>query len=226
MRAIILAAGRGQRMGVLTENRPKPLLSVAGNTLIEHVVARLRVAGIVQIVINHAYLGQQIVDHLGDGSGHGVSISYAPEPVGALETGGGILQALPLLGPDPFIAINADVYSDFPISRLPNAPSGLAHLVLVPNPLHHPGGDFAIQPSGYARAFGSPRWTMAGIGVYKPQLWRGCKPGPFRLPALLRWYMPQNLISAELYRGDWFDIGNAERLHALDQQLINRPHPS
>lgn len=219
MRAIILAAGRGQRMGALTENCPKPMLKVAGKPLIEHTIERLREAGISELVINHAYLGEQIVRHLGDGRRFGVSIAYSAETPEALETGGGIQQALPMLGAEPFIALNADVYCDFPLATLPREPQGMAHLVLVPNPAHHRQGDFAIAGERYARAYGTPRWTMAGIGVYRPSLWHGCKPGRFRLPPLLRWYMPSDQITAEVYAGYWFDIGTAERLRELKVKL-------
>ena len=222
MRAIVLAAGRGERMGTLTERRPKPLLEVGGVTLIEHTIQRLVTAGVTDIVVNHAYLGEQIVRHIGDGQRLGASIAYSAEPDGALETGGGILQALPLLGPEPFIAANADVYSDFDFSLLTRHPRHLAHIVLVPNPAHHPDGDFALVADGEvtrANYIGSPRHTFAGIGVYDPELWAGFKHGRFRLPPVLRQAMDNNNVTGELFEGEWWDVGTPERLEALRQQV-------
>ena len=205
-------------MGKLTENCPKPLLRVGHQTLIEHTISRLVSAGITDIVVNHAYRGEQIVRHLGDGRRLGASIVYSAEPDGALETGGGILQALPLLGAQPFIATNADVYSDFDFGTLFHQPRDLAHIIVVPNPAHHPEGDFTLTPEqGQIRAnyTGSPRYTFAGIGVYHPALWDGFEPGRFRLPPVLRRAMDRSAVTGELFAGEWWDIGTPERLDAL-----------
>ena len=144
MKAMILAAGRGERMRPLTDTVPKPLLRIGGQTLIERHVHALARAGITELVINHAYLGEQIVAALGDGDAYGVSIRYSPETDGSLETGGGIMNALPLLGVDPFLVVNGDIWTDFPFDDLPSQPGGLAHLVMVENPENHPG---YIEPS-------------------------------------------------------------------------------
>lgn len=216
---MILAAGRGERMGSLTARSPKPLLEAGGRPLIEHVISLLTDAGIREVVVNHAYLGHLIEARLGDGRHLGVEIAYAAEPGGALETGGGILAALPLLGEEPFLAINADVWSDVDLASLPRSPTGLAHLVLVPNPEHHPSGDFALREDGSVSAFGEPRYTMAGIGVYRPEMWNGCKPGPFRLAPLLRFYMGHGRVTGEVHTGGWSDVGTPERLATLDTEL-------
>ncbi|MEM7404883.1 MAG: N-acetylmuramate alpha-1-phosphate uridylyltransferase MurU [Pseudomonadota bacterium] len=216
---MILAAGRGKRMGSLTQTCPKPLLQAGGVTLIEHVIAQLLNAGIREFVINHAYLGHRIVEHLGDGRRFGADIVYAAEPEGALETGGGIMAALPLLGPDPFLVANADVWCDLDLATLPWVPAGLAHLVLVANPDHHAAGDFAVGADGRLNAYGEPRFTMAGISVFRPELWNGCRPGRFRIPPLLRYYMGLGQVSGEVYAGRWSDVGTPERLAALDAEL-------
>ena len=142
---MILAAGRGKRLRPLTDRCPKPLLEVGGRPLILHLIDALRTAGLNEIVINHAHLGEMLVAYLGDGAAYGVQIRYSPEPPEALETGGGILHALPLLGEDPFAVVNGDIWTDYPFAALPQAPRGLAHIVLVDNPTHHPGGDFVLQ---------------------------------------------------------------------------------
>ena len=174
MKAMLLAAGRGERMRPLTDHTPKPLLRVGGQTLIGHHLDALARAGFRELVINHAHLGAQLVAALGDGSEYGVHIEYSPEPPGALETGGGIFNALPLLGTGPFAVINADIWTDFDFAVLPRKPEGLAHLVLVDNPVHHPQGDFALC-NGHVSADGMPRLTFSGIGVYSPALFDGCQ---------------------------------------------------
>jgi MurNAc alpha-1-phosphate uridylyltransferase len=219
MKAMILAAGRGERMRPLTDHTPKPLLQAAGRPLIEHHILALATAGIHDIVINLAHLGTSIEAYLGDGAALGVRIAYSWEPEGALETGGGILNALPLLGPDAFLVVNGDVWSDYDYRRLPPAPRGLAHLVLVDNPPHHPDGDFALQ-DGRVVADGPVRLTFSGIGIYRPELFAGCRPGAFPLAPLLREAMAAGRVSGEHYRGDWRDIGTPERLRQLNDQLM------
>lgn len=221
MKAMILAAGRGERMRPLTDHTPKPLLRVGGKTLIEHLIEALAAAGFRDLVINHAHLGAQIEAHLGEGARYGVHIAWSREPEGALETGGGIFQALPLLDDGPFLVVNADIWTDYPFARLARRADGLAHLVLVDNPAHHPGGDFVLT-GGRVQVQGGPRLTFSGIGVYHRDLFRGCAPGRFPLAPLLRTAMDRGEVSGEHYTGRWHDIGTAERLTELDRALSQR----
>jgi MurNAc alpha-1-phosphate uridylyltransferase len=214
---MILAAGRGERMRPLTDHTPKPLLEAGGRALIEHLIAALASTGFRELVVNTAHLGAQLAARLGDGSRYGVSIEWSPEPEGALETGGGILQALPRLG-ERFVVVNGDIWTDYPFARLRQAPAMLAHLVLVDNPPHHAGGDFALH-DGRVAAEGPVRLTFSGIGVYHRDLFRGCQPGKFPLAPLLRTAMGENRVSGEHYRGGWLDIGTPERLQELDRAL-------
>ena len=220
MKAMILAAGRGERMRPLTDQTPKPLLKVAGRALIEYHIQALARAGFTRLVINYAHLGEQIIERFGDGSQFGVSIDYSPEPAGALETGGGIRHALPLLGDAPFVVVNADIWTDYPFDRLP-WPDRLAHLVLVDNPEHHPRGDFALQ-SGNVVAQGDKRLTFSGIGVYHPELFSGQPDAAFPLAPLLSQAMQAGQVTGEFYAGEWRDIGTPERLAALDTFLTTR----
>ena len=214
---MILAAGRGERMRPLTDRTPKPLLTVGGMPLIEHIIRRLREAGYRDLVINLGYLGEQIEDCLGDGGALGVSIRYSREPPGALETAGGIREALDLLGPDPFLVINADVWCDHPLRPPAFAEDALAHLVLVANPEHHAQGDFTLQ-DGRVGLSGGPRHTFAGIGWYHPGLFAGLPRGRRALAPLLREAITTGQVTGELHQGDWIDIGTPERLRLLDQK--------
>jgi MurNAc alpha-1-phosphate uridylyltransferase len=219
MKAMILAAGRGNRMRPLTDHTPKPLLAAGGKPLIQHQIERLAAAGFRELVINHAHLGQQIEAVLGDGARLGVSIHYSAEGEGqALETGGGIFKALPLLGPDPFLVVNGDVWSDLSLDTLTLAEGDMAHLVLVENPSHHQGGDFALV-GGRVRTQGEPRLTFGGIGLYHPELFASCQGGAFPLAPLLRAAMGQDRVGGQIHRGHWYDIGTPERLDELDQWL-------
>lgn len=220
MKAMILAAGRGERMRPLTDHTPKPLLPAGGKPLIVHHLERLAAAGLCDIVINHAHLGRQIEAALRDGGAFGVRIRYSPEGK-ALETGGGIFRALPLLGPDPFLVLNGDVWTDIDFAGLQLAPGDLAHLILVDNPPHHPVGDFALH-DGRVLADGqdgAPRLTFSGVGVYHPGLFAGCTPGAFPLAPLLRSAMARRLVSGSHHRGAWIDIGTPQRLAELDRML-------
>ncbi len=219
IRAMILAAGRGERMRPLTDQTPKPLLPVGGQALIEYPIQALAANGIRDIVVNLGHLGTQIRDCLGAGHRWGVNIQYSPEPRGALETGGGIFHALPLLGSAPFIVINGDVWSDYPYSHLPRRLNGLGHLVLVTNPPHHSQGDFVLHAGQQVGNQGQPRLTFAGISVLHPALFAGCQPGRFALSPLLRAAADSGQLSGEYYSGQWFDIGTPERLQALDTRL-------
>lgn len=217
MKAIILAAGRGERMRPLTEHTPKPLLRAGGRCLIEYHLQALARAGIRDIVINHSWLGQQIVDYLGDGQRYGVRLQYSAEGESPLETAGGIVQAMPLLGEAPFVLVNGDIWTDYDFTRLPAIPSGLAHLVLVDNPPHHPRGDFALE--GDTLSTQGELLTYSGIGVYSPDLFAGLEPGVRPLAPLLRAAIERSQISGERYRGQWWDIGTPERLQELDRYL-------
>jgi MurNAc alpha-1-phosphate uridylyltransferase len=214
---MILAAGRGERMRPLTDNTPKPLLEAGGKPLIVHHIEHLSEAGFHDIIINHAHLGYQIEAALGDGSTWGTRIRYSPEGK-ALETGGGIFRALPLLGSEPFLVVNGDLWTDLDFGHLHLADDLLAHLVLVDNPPHNPEGDFALS-HGLVTAADRPRFTFSGIGIYHPDLFRSCSPGAFPLPPLLRAAMGQSMVSGELHGGRWLDVGTPERLQKLDRLL-------
>lgn len=220
MKAMILAAGRGERLRPLTDQTPKSLLPVAGKPLIQRHVEALVVAGITELVINHAWLGEQIEAHLGDGTSFGVRIRYSSEDGQALETGGGIHHALPLLGDAPFLVLNADVVTDYDFRHLPVDPTGLAHLLLVPNPAHHPGGDFALR-DGRVLLEGGARLTFSGIGVYRPALFEACVAGSFPLAPLLREAIVAGEVVGECYHGLWIDVGTVERLHAATAAVIH-----
>ena len=218
MKVLILAAGRGERLRPFTDHTPKPLLQVGGRPLIEHMIANLSEAGFNEFIVNLSHLGEQIQAQLGDGSRFGIRIAYSLEENGALETGGGIYQALPLLGHGPFMVVNGDVATDFPFASLRDCPEGLAHLVLVDNPPHHPRGDFALHGTK-VMADGDPKFTFSGIGVYRPELFAGCQPGKFPLAPLLRAAMATGSVNGQVHQGFWMDIGTVERLRELDERL-------
>jgi MurNAc alpha-1-phosphate uridylyltransferase len=215
---MILAAGRGERMRPLTDHLPKPLLAVGGKRLIEYHLEALAQAGFSEVVINHAHLGGQIEALLGDGERYGVRIHYSPE-AHALETGGGIFRALPLLGDAPFVVVNGDVWCDYPFARLRRVETLGAHLVLVPNPPQHPAGDFLLHGSAVESEGEGERLTFSGIGLYHPSLFAGCEDGAFALAPLLRRAMAKGRVSGECFTGRWFDIGTPERLRQLDALL-------
>ena len=223
---MILAAGRGERMRPLTDSTPKPLLEVGGKPLIQYHVEALARADISEIVINHAHLGKKIEAALGDGGRFGVQIEYSPESE-ALETGGGILQALPLLGPEPFIIVNGDVWTDFPFARLIKAPPSLAHLVLVDNPEHHPEGDFVLDESGYvkdpaneeAQTEGGHCLTYSGVARLDPRLFAEYDEGRFPLAPLLINAMIKQQVTGEHYHGKWTDVGTPQRLEDISQYI-------
>lgn len=219
---MILAAGRGERMRPLTDAVPKPLLPVAGRPLITYLLEALAGAGVRDIVINHAHLGDQLVAALGDGQRFGVRIVYSAEGPTGLETGGGIFHALGLIHTDPFLVVNGDIWTDYPFAQLPLVLPGLAHLVLVDNPAHHTGGDFGLE-NGRVTDDARPRFTFSGIGLYRRALFAGCEPGKFPLAPLLRAAMRESKVTGEHYRGRWFDIGTPERLSELEQMLRTQP---
>ncbi|MBL8447779.1 MAG: nucleotidyltransferase family protein [Zoogloeaceae bacterium] len=217
---MILAAGRGERMRPLTDHCPKPLLPAGGKPLIVWHIERLRAAGITNLVINHAHLGPQLEAALGNGGDLGVRIAWSREDV-ALETAGGIRQALPLLGDAPFLVVNGDIFTDLDFAPLAQLPLGddIAHLVLVTNPPHHPEGDFVLTRGRVAHQ-GRPRLTFSGVGVYHPQLFSGLPSGePIKLAPLLRTAMAADRVGGQVHRGLWLDIGTPERLAELDARL-------
>ncbi|EKP0259783.1 nucleotidyltransferase family protein [Aeromonas sobria] len=222
MKAMILAAGRGERMRPLTDLLPKPLLAVGGKPLIVHHIDKLKAAGVTTLVINHAWLGHKLVETLGDGSALGVTIHWSAEE-SALETAGGIVQALPLLGSAPFLVINGDTWLDLDYRSLVSQPLGddLAHLWLVPNPPQHPTGDFALQQG---RVMDTPAFTFSGVGLYDPAAFAGLAGGARKLAPLLRAWMAQGRVGGSLLAGEWRDIGTVERLRELDDQLQARTH--
>jgi len=223
MKVMLLAAGKGTRMLPLTRHVPKPLLQAGGRSLIEHQLLKLKSAGFREIVINHAWLGQQLETALGDGSALGLQIHWSREEE-PLETAGGIIQALPLLGTAPFAVVNADIWTDYPFARLHEvlAPGLLAHLVLVPNPEHNPRGDFVLaagQRPALRDDSAEPAFTFSGIAVYDPQLFAGVSQRICPLLPLLQQAIRTQRASAELYDGVWQDIGTPQRLRALDLSL-------
>jgi MurNAc alpha-1-phosphate uridylyltransferase len=218
MKAMILAAGKGERLRPLTLHTPKPLVRVAGVPLIEYHVRALAAAGITELVINHAWLGAQIEGYLGDGGRFGVQIRYSAEGE-PLETGGGIHRALPLLGEQPFLVVNGDIWTDYDFARLPPLSQGLAHLVLVDNPAHHPDGDFLLRDGTVLGEGDGPRLTYSGLALLHPRLFDGCAPGPFKLAPLLRQAMAAGQVGGEHFRGRWVDVGTHERLAEVERIL-------
>lgn len=231
MKALIFAAGLGERMRPLTNHTPKPLLVAGGKPLIVWHLEKLAAIGVRDVVINTSWLADQFPQALGDGSRWGLRLHYSYEGTAPLETGGGMLHALPLLGDDPFLLVNGDIWTDYDFARLPREPAGLAHLVMVDRPGHATNGDFALDDGGHVRADGSNLLTYAGLGIYRPALlanWReavaaepgaGEVPPRFRLAPILKEAMPDGLISGEHHRDRWTDVGTPERLATLDAQL-------
>mgnify|MGYP001015688222 CR=1 FL=1 len=226
MKAMLLAAGRGERLRPLTDTTPKPLLRVGGRALIVWHLERLAAAGWREVVINHAHLGEQIVATLGDGSAFGLRIAYSPEPAGALETAGGIAAALPLLGRAPFIAISSDVWCDWDIARAHALAAGLgqrrAHLLLVDNPSHHPAGDFGLDHGTVYSAATFPHavLTYSGIAIFDPALFSSLAVGTrMKLRPLLDQEIACARVSGERHGGRWMDVGTSERLAELDAEL-------
>lgn len=215
MKAMILAAGKGERMRPLTLTRPKPLIEVNGRPLIEHHIQALAAAGITELVINHAWLGDQLEAVLGDGSRLGVSIRFSAEDE-PLETGGGIFRALPLLGSEPFMLINGDIRTDVDFAALALPAGCLAHLVLVDNPVHHPTGDFGLV-EGRITLEASEKLTYSGIAVLHPQLFSDCTAGAFKLVDVLRPAIVAGQVSGQRLAGRWVDVGTLERLAEAEQ---------
>lgn len=218
MKAMILAAGRGERLRPLTDTLPKPLLAVGKHCLIEWHILRLRDAGITDIVINLSYLGDKIREHLKGGQRYGVNIVYSEEPYPALETGGGIFNALPLLGDEAFIVVNGDIWTDYPFEQLTDS-SLFAHLILVNNPVQHPEGDFVLQGSQVLAEGEGLRYTYSGIAIFNPALFSDCTAGRFPLAPILREAMNHAQVSGALYQGVWHDIGTPQRLQTIREHV-------
>jgi MurNAc alpha-1-phosphate uridylyltransferase len=218
---MILAAGRGERLAPLTSTVPKPLLEIGGTTLIERHIVRLVQAGLRELVVNVSHLAECIEEHLGDGHRYGADILYSREPDGPLETGGGIARALAQLGDAPFLVVNADIWTDYPFDKVPYLRSdSSAHLVVVPNPPHHPAGDFDYRGGKLWRADSQP-YTYAGIGLFPPHMFAGRVPGTrFPLAPLLFELAGQGRLAGEIHTGAWFDIGTPERL-ALARRSVS-----
>ena len=215
---MILAAGKGERMRPLTDKLPKPLLEAGGKPLLQYHLENLAQAGIGRVVINHARLGALIEARFGNGRAYGLEVVYSPEGEEPLETGGGIKKALPLLAPGPFLLVNADIWTDFPLSQLPDSPDGLGHLVLVHNPDHHPQGDFGLV-NGKVTQQNGVHYTYSGIGVFQQELLSTCSETIFPLAPVLRVAAGRSELSGEVYAGRWLDVGTPERLAKLDQML-------
>jgi MurNAc alpha-1-phosphate uridylyltransferase len=218
MKAMLLAAGRGERMRPLTDHTAKPLLAAGGRALIDYHLFALQRAGVRSVVVNLSWQASKLRAHLGDGARFGFELHFSDEGPVPLETGGGIFRALPWLGPAAFLVVNADVWTDFPLGSLALPAGSLAHLVLVPNPGHHPGGDFALGEDGRITDTGR-KLTYSGIGVFDPEFFAGCQDGRFPLKPLLDRAREAGRLSGESWTGRWFDVGTPARLAALDLAL-------
>lgn len=218
MKALIFAAGRGERMRPLTDTTPKPLLKIAGKALIEYSIESLARAGFHEIVINLAYLGRQIQAYCGNGSRWGLNIIYSDEGDTALETAGGIIHALPLLGKEPFLAINSDILCDYPLANLRNKAVDGLHLVMIDNPAHHTGGDFHLHAAGYLATKGDPKLTFSGIGLYHPALFRDLPCAPLKLRPIIEKAISDHRATGEYFAGRWLDIGTPQRLAVIDAE--------
>ncbi|MBT8105578.1 MAG: nucleotidyltransferase family protein [Woeseiaceae bacterium] len=215
MKGMVLAAGRGERLRPITDRIPKSLVEVGGQSLLERHLEHLRAAGIREVVINLGWLGDKIVERVGSGQRYGLEVVYSDERGDVLETGGGIFKALPLLGSDPFVVINADIYTEMPVPELTLRDDHQAHLVLVPTPAYREHGDFDLV-DGLVRNADEPRFTVSGVSVYRPEFFHGCEAGRFSVAPLWRAAADRGEISGSLYAGPWADIGTPERLESFD----------
>ncbi len=218
MRAMVLAAGRGERLRPLTDDIPKSLVEVGGQSLLERHLDNMRSAGIKTVVINLGWLGDRIVDRVGSGSRYGLDVSYSQEGDNILETGGGIHKALPMLGTKPFLVVNADIYTDMPVPDVELEDEHLGHLVMVPTPDYRERGDFDID-AGLIRNGEVCAHTFSGVAIYRPEFFAGCEAGRFPLAPMLREAADRGELSGSLYEGQWTDVGTPERLAALEASL-------
>ncbi|MGI9248580.1 MAG: N-acetylmuramate alpha-1-phosphate uridylyltransferase MurU [Woeseiaceae bacterium] len=220
MIAMILAAGRGERLRPLTDEIPKSLVEIRGQTLLERHLENIRGAGVKTVVINLGWLGEQIIERVGSGRGYGMEVIYSPEGDNILETGGGIHKALPMLGSDPFLVVNADIYTDMPVPDIELPVERLGHLVMVPTPYYREQGDFDLS-DGLVRNNHAATLTFSGVAIYRPEFFSGCEAGRFPLAPMLREAADAGRLSGELYEGLWADVGTSERLEALESRLEN-----
>ena len=211
MRAMVLAAGRGERLRPLTDKVPKSLVEVGGETLLERHLQNVSRAGIRKVVINLGWLGDRIVDRIGDGNRYGLDVHYSDEGDNILETGGGIHNALSMLGDEPFLVVNADIYTDMPVPKVQLTDDQAGHLVLVPTPDYRDHGDFDIDDQ-LLRNAETPQYTFSGVAIYRPEFFHGCEAGRFPLAPMLKEAADRDQLSASLYEGYWADIGTPERL--------------
>jgi len=218
MKAMLLAAGRGERMRPITDTLPKPLVPVRGRPLIAWNLAALARAGIREVVINVSWLGERLRAALGDGRDFGVRITWSEEGPVPLETGGGIFHALPALGPGPFLVVSSDIWTDIDFARVQLEPDAHAHLVLIPNPPYHPRGDFGLDGDLVVNR-DTDRFTYANVGVYRPEFFAGCTPGRFPLLSVLNRAIAARRVRGQLHRGEWCDVGTPERLASLEARL-------
>ena len=216
MIAMILAAGRGERLRPLTETTPKALVEVRGRSLLERHLDRLAAAGFETVVVNLGWLGDRIAERIGSGHAYGLTVIYSPEGDNVLETGGGIHRALPLLGPDPFLVINADIYTDVPLPPAGLGDTDAGHLVLVPRPAHKERGDFDIRDGRICES-ADAAYTFTGVAVYRPEFFSGCKPGRFPLAPMLKAAARAGQLAGSVYEGTWEDVGTPQRLAGLNR---------
>ena len=215
MIAMILAAGRGERMRPITESIPKALVEVRGKSLLEQHLENIKAAGIDNVVINLGWLGEQIAERIGSGANYGLSVVYSPEGENILETGGGVHRALPMLGADPFLVINSDIYTDMPLPAGDLGSDDMGQLMLVPKPAYRSKGDFDLVDTRVRNAE-EPHLTFAGIAVYRPEFFTNCEPGRFSLAPMIKAAADDGSLQGELYEGAWEDVGTPERLAALN----------
>lgn len=217
---MILAAGRGERLRPLTDETPKALVEVRGQSLLERHLENVRDGGVMAVVINLGWLGEQIVRRVGSGSRYGLEVVYSPEGDNVLETGGGIHKALPMLGSDPFLVVNADIYTDMPVPDVELAPDSLGHLVMVPTPHYRDHGDFDLR-DGLIRNSGAAKLTFSGVAIYRPAFFKNCEAGRFPLAPMLREAADAGRLSGAVYEGLWADVGTPARLAALETGAEN-----
>ena len=215
MIAMILAAGRGERLRPITESMPKALVEVRGKSLLEYHLLALKAAGVETVVINLGWFGNKIIEKVSSGAEYGLNVIYSPEGDDILETGGGIHRALPMLGPDPFLVVNADIYTDMPLPTEDLHPDNAGHLVLVPRPEHRPTGDFDLL-DGRVRNGSNPELTFSGVAIYRPEFFADCTPGRFSIVPMLRAAADGGTLSGSVYSGMWQDVGTPDRLAALN----------
>ncbi len=212
MRAMILAAGRGERLRPLTDRLPKSLVEVRGQSLLERHLQHIGAAGIQKVVINLGWLGEQIAERVGSGARYGLDVCYSPEGDNILETGGGIHKALPMLGSDPFLVVNADIFTDMPVPDVDLPGDAVGHLVLVPTPTYREHGDFSLRNGTIGN---EPEHTFSGVAIYRPEFFEGCEAGRFSVVPMLRKAADEQKLTGSIYAGAWADIGTPERLASL-----------